>query len=158
MVDSDPEAIRFHMLSRKPSSLRAVIICSVFVCLLVTIVSAAETPDSTASESSAAQNTVPITTSSPEARRLFDTGIVHYENLHTDTALQSWRAATKADPNFAIAHLFLSYISPDPAEQVSERARAKALAPQVTRGEQLMIGWMAGARENDYVHAIADMN
>jgi len=130
--------------------------CSLLLCLLVTFVSASETPN-TASVG-ADQDSIPVTTSSPEARHLFEQGMLDLENQHTDTATQAWRAAVKVDPNFALAHLFLSYESADPAEQVKERARAKALASHVTRGELLMIGWLAGVRENDYMHAIADMN
>ena len=132
--------------------------CSLLLCLLVTFVSASETPNTASVTAAVEQDSIPVTTALPEARRLFEQGMLNLENQHTDTATQAWRAAVKVDPNFALARLFLSYESSDPTEQVRERARAKALAPHVTRGEQLMIGWLAGVRENDYVHAIADMN
>ena len=73
------------------------------------------------------------------------------------SALKRWRMAANIDPEFALAHLFLSYATPDPAGGQTERQKAKFLARDVTPGEQLLIAWFDGVRENDYLPGIAAM-
>jgi len=102
--------------------------------------------------------TVPVTTSSAHARELFEKGMVDYENLHLDRATQTWRDAAKADPEFALANVWVAFTSTDPAEADSHRQRAKELAPKVTPGEQLMIKWLVNVQENDFVTGISAMN
>jgi tetratricopeptide (TPR) repeat protein len=80
------------------------------------------------------------------------------ENLRTDEAVAAFKQSAKHDPNFALAQLFLSYATKDPAEEAAARTRAKTLAARASAGEQLEIKWLAGVRENDYVSAIAAMN
>jgi tetratricopeptide (TPR) repeat protein len=101
---------------------------------------------------------LPVTTASPQARKLFQKAMVDLEYMRADRALANWRAAAQQDPNFALAHLFVSYGTRDPEEESRARARAKQLAPRVTPGERLLIRWLGGMRENDYVSAIAAMN
>ncbi len=102
--------------------------------------------------------TLPITTSSMKARKLFEAGRADFENLKTDKALENWRKATKLDPKFALAHIEIALVSKDPAEQNRELKQAKALTRQVTAGERLFIRWVAGVRENNYVAGIQAMN
>ena len=54
----------------------------------------------------AAQSTteMQVTTHSAKARVLFNEGMAKMETLHWDAALQSWRKAAQADPQFALAH------------------------------------------------------
>src|SRR5918911_1734380 len=94
---------------------------------------------------------LPITTRSAEARKLFEIGMFDIENLQTNPALRSWRAAVRLDGNFALAHLFIGYLTKDPVEEKTELARAKELMPQVSPGERLAITWITGARENAYL-------
>lgn len=101
---------------------------------------------------------LPVTTSSDDARVLYESGIVSWENLQLDSALKRWRTATNIDPDFALAHLMLAYCTPDPAEEKAERQRAASLAGQVTPDERLLIAWFDGVRENNYVAGIAAMN
>jgi hypothetical protein len=103
-------------------------------------------------------DTLPVTTSSAEARALFQAGIVAWETLQTDSALKRWRMAANTDPEFALAHLFLSYCTSDPAEAQTERQKANFLARDVTPGEQLLITWFNGVREDQYLSAIPAMN
>lgn len=139
--------------------MRRFILCFLVVCLSAAVAAQTQTRAQAKSRSTPkAADTLPLTTASPEARMLFHQGMDHLQNLRTHDALQAWRAAASKDPNCALAHLFVSYMSTDPAEEAGARARAKALAPRVTAGERLVIGWLAGVRENDYVRAIADMN
>src|SRR5437660_11053366 len=65
----------------------------------------------------AAKDRMPITTSSPEARALFEEGVVAWENLHISRALQNWQSAIEKDPNFLLAHLYISERIPDPGQQ-----------------------------------------
>src|SRR5438132_12292646 len=55
-----------------------------------------------------------ITTSSPEALALFEQGVVEWENLHISRALEHWQKAIDKDPNFLLAHLYISERIPDP--------------------------------------------
>lgn len=99
-----------------------------------------------------------ITTSRPDARKLFESGMVEFENEHVRKALESWQTAIKKDPSFALAHLFISEATSNPVEQKNERRRAKALAGTVTPGEKLLIKWLMGVQEEQYVTAIGAMN
>lgn len=55
--------------------------------------------------------TMPVTTSSPKARELFGRALTDYENLYLERANIGWRAAVQADPNFALAYIFIAYNS-----------------------------------------------
>jgi tetratricopeptide (TPR) repeat protein len=101
---------------------------------------------------------LPLTASSAQAKSDFQRGMTQVENLRTDLALASFKSAAKRDPNFALAQLFISYITKDPFEESAARAKAKGLASKASAGEQLEIRWLAGIRENDLVPAIAAMN
>jgi len=57
---------------------------------------------------------ISITTSRRDARKLFESGMVEFENEHIQRALENWRTAIKKDPSFALAHLFISEASYDP--------------------------------------------
>ena len=103
-------------------------------------------------------STLPVTTSSAEARRSFEHAMRNFEDYRLNESLQHLREAAKADPKFAQAFILIAKISKDPVEQAAARRRAKSLAPEVSPGEQLLIRWLAGAQEDDYIPAIAAMN
>jgi tetratricopeptide (TPR) repeat protein len=105
-----------------------------------------------------AANEVPVTTPSAEARRLFLQGRESRENWHLTEALDAWRDATKKDPKFALAHVYVSFYTPDPKEELAARTSAKRLAGGASSGEQLLIRWFTGAKEGDFISAIAAMN
>ena len=96
---------------------------------------------------------MPVTTSSPKARDLFDRALTDYENLYLERANIGWRAAVEADPNFALAYVFIAYNSSDPAEANAAREKAKLLAPKASPGERLLIQWITGAKENNFIAA-----
>ena len=102
--------------------------------------------------------TLPITTSSPKARGLYEKGIADYENLYLERCNQDWRQAVKEDPNLGAAWALIALNSGNPKEVTTARAQAKALAPKLTPGEQLMINWIAKVQEGDYIAGIAAMN
>ena len=101
---------------------------------------------------------LPVTTSSTRARTDFEAAMQNFEQYRLDGSLNFLRAATKSDPKFAQAFIMIAKISKDPAEQAESRQQAKQLAPGVSAGEQLLIRWLAGAQEDDYLPAIAAMN
>ena len=102
--------------------------------------------------------TLPITTNSPKARELYEKGMADYENLYLERSNDDWRAAVKEDPNLAEAWAWIAFNGGNPKEVSDARARAKALAPKLTPGEQLMINWIVKVQEGDYIGGIAAMN
>jgi tetratricopeptide (TPR) repeat protein len=102
--------------------------------------------------------TLPVTTGSRAARKLFESGMEQLELWHQTQALADWRAATRKDSKFALAHLFVAYATEDPEEENRELSQAKQLAARTSQGEQLLIRWLAGVRQGDYVPGIAAMN
>jgi tetratricopeptide (TPR) repeat protein len=105
-----------------------------------------------------APDRMPVTTSSPEARSLFDEGIVAWENLHIRQALQCWQAAIEKDPNFLLAHLYISERIPDPDQQALELKKAVALMNSATPDERLMAEWILERRRDNTIGSVAAMN
>jgi tetratricopeptide (TPR) repeat protein len=101
---------------------------------------------------------MPVTTSSPKARELFGRALTDYENLYLERANIGWRAAVQADPNFALAHVFIAYNSSDPAEAKAAQEKAKLLAAKASPGERLLIQWITSVRENNFIAGISAMN
>jgi tetratricopeptide (TPR) repeat protein len=101
---------------------------------------------------------IPLTTTSDEARRSFRGGLENIENQQSQRAHVDFRSAVRADADFALAHLFLVYDSGNPTEEAAELAKAKALGANASKPEQLLITWLAGARNGEYVTAISAMN
>ncbi len=102
--------------------------------------------------------TLPITTSSPKARELYYKGMQDYENLYLERCNDDWRAAVKEDPNLAVAWAWIAFNSSNPQEISAAREKAKALAPKLTPGEQLMIAWIVKVQEGDFIGGITAMN
>jgi len=102
--------------------------------------------------------TLPVTTSSPAAHKEFEHAMADLEALRRADALNDLRAAVKRDPKFAQAQILIAHLTHDPDEQVAARARAEQLAAHVTPGERLLIRWLSGVQENNYVPAISAMN
>lgn len=130
-----------------------------WICPLLVLSSLAlgeKTPGTKASQPSS--KVLPVTSSSTTARKDFERAMRNYEGYQVNEALRYLREASKEDPRFAQAFIMISEISEDPIEQAAARRRAKSLAANVTRGEQLLIRWIAGAQENNYIQAIAAMN
>ncbi len=105
-----------------------------------------------------ATKTLPVTTSSAKARDSYERAMTDYENLYLERANMGWRGAVEADPNFALAYVWIAFNSRAPAEAAAAREKAKALTAKVTPGEQLMIRWMANTQEGNFLPGIAAMN
>ena len=101
---------------------------------------------------------IQITTSSPQARALFEQGLKKMETLHWEAALADWRDAAQVDPKFALAHAFLAMLSRDPVEQVAERDKAMATRNFGSREEQLIVDWVVNSSQSRWVPAIQAMN
>jgi Tfp pilus assembly protein PilF len=99
-----------------------------------------------------------VSTSSAEARNHFELGMAKMETLHWEAALQEWRLAAQADPQFALAHIFLTMLSRDPAEQVAEREKAVAARNSAGPEEQLIIDWIGNSNQSHWIPAIQAMN
>jgi len=133
-----------------------ILLCGYLAVLLLAQPSPAKSTKSAVHKGASAL--LPISSSSQQARDLFEKAMVDYENLHIDRATEGWRAAAKGDPNFALAHAWIAFSSTDPVEVSAERQKAKALAAGVSKGEQLMIHWIAGVQENNFLAGISAMN
>jgi tetratricopeptide (TPR) repeat protein len=101
---------------------------------------------------------MPITTSSAQARALYQKGMQDYENLYLERCNDDWRAAVKEDPNLAVAWAWIAFNSTDPKEVSAAREKAKTLAPKLTPAEQLMIEWIVKVQEGDFIGGISAMN
>jgi tetratricopeptide (TPR) repeat protein len=101
---------------------------------------------------------MPVTTSSPKSRELFGRALTDYENLYLERANIGWRAAVQADPNFALAYVFIAYNSSDAAEAKAAQEKAKLLAAKASPGERLLIQWITSVRENNFIAGISAMN
>lgn len=130
--------------------------------LAVWLGSAAFAQGNTATEelqpSESSSRKLPVTTSSGAAARYFETGMVHFENHRWNFALRDWREAVELDPNFALAYTWICFTTVDPAEESETRAKAKAAMSAVSPPEQLMVKWITGVHENNYVAGIQAMN
>jgi Flp pilus assembly protein TadD len=130
-------------------------------CLLV-LLSSVAFADAKSNPAGAAHKNIPtslpVTTSSAEARKRFEKAMLNLEYIRRDDALQDLRTAVKADPNFAQALILISHLSRDPEEQQVTRSQAELLAARVSPGERLLIRWLAGVQEDNYLQAIAAMN
>jgi len=103
-------------------------------------------------------STLPVTTSSPKARELYEKGMADYENLYLERCNEDWRAAVKEDPSLAVAWAWIAFNSGNPQEVSEARAKAKALAPKLSPGEQLMVAWISKVQEGDFLGGITAMN
>ena len=101
---------------------------------------------------------MPVTTSSARARALYEKGMADYENLYLERCNDDWRAAVKEDPNLAVAWAWIAFNGSNPQEISAAREKAKALAPKLTPGEQLMIAWIVKVQEGDFIGGISAMN
>jgi tetratricopeptide (TPR) repeat protein len=106
----------------------------------------------------AATATLPVTTSSPKARALYEKGMADYENLYLERCNEDWRAAVIDDPNFGLAWAWIAFNSGNPNEVKEARGRALEVATKLTPGEQLMISWISKVQQGDFIGGISAMN
>jgi len=104
-------------------------------------------------------DTVPVTTTSKEARDDYELGLSHREDLlYTEEGIDFFRKSIKADPHFALGHATLAFFTTDPSEEVRELALAKANVAHAAPNEKLLILWMTGTKNGQLIPAIAAIN
>lgn len=135
-------------------SMKSCLVLSLVLCLAAPLYAGHAAGHGKKSESAS----LPITTSSDQARALYLKGVTDYENLYLERCNDDWRAAVKEDPNLALAWAWIALNSSNPQEVSAARAKAKELAPKLTPGEQLMIAWIAKVEEGDFLGGITAMN
>jgi len=107
----------------------------------------------------ASSASLPLTTKSRKARRLMDEAwVLAVDQVEQAKAIVVLQKTVKADPNFALAHQVLAQTSLDPAEQVSEQARAFETRRHASTGEQTIIQWFQDAADHKLISAITNMN
>jgi tetratricopeptide (TPR) repeat protein len=101
----------------------------------------------------------PLTSKSPEARRLVDQALVLYiDHVEQPGAIGILRQAVKIDPQFAMGHELLAQISLDSAEQMSEQQKAFSTRRHTTQSERTVIEWYQDAADHKLISAITKMN
>jgi tetratricopeptide (TPR) repeat protein len=103
--------------------------------------------------------TLPLTTKSPEARRLVEEALTLYlDRVEQAQSIELLRKAVQIDPEFSMGHEFLAQISLDSAEQVGEQAKAFANRSHASSSEQMVIEWYQDAADHKLISAITKMN
>ena len=101
----------------------------------------------------------PLTTKSPEARRLADEAVnLFFERLATPAAISKLHEAIAADAQFAMAHQLLAIISMDTAEQIAEQQKAFATRQFASSAERAAIQWHQDSVDRNSIDAITGMN
>lgn len=114
---------------------------------------------STSAMSAPTSDTIPVTTKSEEARRLYEEGVHdEFDLLYVSRGVETIRKAVKADPKFAQAHAMLAFNTTNPAEGEHSRAMARLYMNSATPDEQKLIQFLNGTKDGHLVSAIAAMN
>jgi tetratricopeptide (TPR) repeat protein len=114
---------------------------------------------STATTAAPTSDTIPVTTKSEEARRLYEEGVHdEFDLLFVDRGVETIRKAVKADPKFAQAHAMLAFNTTNPAEGEHHRSMARLYMNSATPDEQKLIVFLNGTKDGHLVTAIAAMN
>ncbi|MFH1372606.1 MAG: tetratricopeptide repeat protein [bacterium] len=93
---------------------------------------------------------IPVTTSSGEAREYFLQGRDLSERVRNQESREFFEKAVAADPDFALAHLYLCQVQPNARAFFESLEAARAAVDKVSEGERLMIaGLEAGYLEAD---------
>lgn len=100
------------------------------------------------------QNEMAITTKSDEARKLFLEGRELFDDIRFDEAREHFSKAIEADPDFALAHLNLSFTATSTAEFQKHFDKAVALAVNASEGERLFIEANQENIDNNAVKAV----
>src|SRR5271165_4368162 len=88
--------------------------CVLFSSILVLILAAFAASAHAHHLNQAVTTSLPVTTSSDEARALYQKGMAELENLYVERSLDEWRAAVKIDANFGLAWAWVAFESSNP--------------------------------------------
>lgn len=92
---------------------------------------------------------VPVTTSSDEARALYEEGLALADNLHGVEANAKFAQAVQADPGFAMAYYRLALSSQSAAAFFKAVGQAEEAMENASEGEKLYIRQLVALAEND---------
>lgn len=107
----------------------------------------------------AASDTIPVTTKSAEARRLYEEGVHdEFDLLYVTRGIETIRQSVKADPTFAQGHAMLAFTTTNPAEGEHHRALARQYMHSAAPDEHLLIHFLNGTKDGHLVSAISAMN
>ncbi len=107
-----------------------------------------------------APTTIPITTTSEQARANYLEGRALLESLRATDARSHFERAVELDPGFALAHLGMANTAPSAAEFFAALDRATAAVDNVSEGEKLLIEALAAgvngepARQKELLDAL----
>jgi len=99
-----------------------------------------------------------ISSKSVEARENLEMALDQYENAGFDEAVMHAQMATEKDPNFALAYAVWSFAARRSVPAPEALQKAKALKTRCAGDECLLVQFLTGAQEANYIPAIAAMN
>lgn len=121
--------------------------------------SAGVAEETTAQQTNPQTAVLPLTSKSPEARRLVEEALnLYLDRVEQERACEILRRAVQVDPDFSMGHEFLAQISLDSAEQVSQQDLAFATRNNASPAEQTVIEWYQDAADHKLISAITKMN
>jgi tetratricopeptide (TPR) repeat protein len=135
------------IINESTRALRAMILCLFAVAICAC--GRQDTPSTQVEEVADVSANVPVTTSSEQARMLFDDAQALLDNLHFIEARPVIEQAIAADPNFAMAYVLLAGVAPTAAERFIAAENAQANSTSVSPGEKLIILALAAGARND---------
>ena len=111
--------------------------------------SASDPAEESAAGEAALTEKVPVTTSSDEARALYEKGLALADNLHFIEANEAFAGSVEIDPDFAMGYLRLAQTSQSAAAFFKAVGLAEDNAKNGTEGEQLYVRALIAAAEYD---------
>ncbi|MBL8548724.1 MAG: hypothetical protein JNJ73_01970 [Hyphomonadaceae bacterium] len=98
----------------------------------------------------------PVNTASAEARTHFNAGLAKLDLQDNLAANREFKAAVAADPNFALAHLYVGFSGNSTEEFASNLAAARQHEATASRAEQLVIQNAQNTFDNNFDAALAN--
>jgi len=95
------------------------------------------------------KRTVSITTRSDDARSAFERGRELHENVRNVEAARSFERAVELDPEFALAHAYLGFVSDDKKTRQEHIEKALELSDKLPEAEQLLVKGLAARAKGD---------
>jgi tetratricopeptide (TPR) repeat protein len=100
----------------------------------------------------------PVSSKSPEARKLVENALDQYENVLLDMSVSTAKKATEKDSHFALAYAVLAFASRRGEPNPLARQKAREFAKSAPAEEQLLVRWMTSVEDDNLLPAIASMN